>query len=197
MIPHHRDIDRIDGVIRRLFNARDTLPSVRATVDDYIADALDLQGGSRGSGISDPTGASAARITKLQERHRRLTEAVGGLEKAVAHLLLTAEGCLSAPPRHDDGSGGTDAPTCPVMVLKGSVLVGRDPDSKPTRRPDGSSRSEVLVRCGNLTAHKIDEHGNPIGYDTDGYCADHRAEVVEAKRAAHAAVARKTRRVSC
>ena len=179
MTTKRTDIDRLDGIIRRLFGARDTIPSVRATIDDFIADAMETQGAGKGAGISDPTGARAGRLSPLQQRHRRLTDAVGGVERAVQHLLMTAEGCLSAPRSDQDASGGTDAPTCPTMTLRKSMLG----------TITSTARSEILVRCGRLTAHKLDEHGNPIGYDPDGLCLEHRREADEAMRAADGALA--------
>lgn len=176
-----QDTTRIDDVIRQLFAARDTLPSVRASIDDMIADALETQGSGRGSGISDPTGARAGRIAPLQQRHRRLSEALQGVERAVEHLARTAEGCLSRPPSEHEQQ--PDIHTCPVMELKRSV------NALETFRPDGSSRSEHLVRCGKVTAHKLDEHGNPIGWDADGYCLDHRAAADAAMREADGALA--------
>ncbi len=168
-----RDIPRIDNIIRRLFTARDRIPSVRWAIDDMIADQLDAQGSGKGSGISDPTGARAGLIGPLQDRHRRLNEAIRGIEKAVEHFACTAEACLSTP--HADHVEQSTAHTCPVMELKRSSGVTE------TFRPDGSSRSERMVRCGALSAHKIDEHGNPIGYDPDGYCVRHRTEADAAK----------------
>lgn len=177
--PRHNDVARLDNIIRRLFRARDTLPSVRDTIEDYINDALDAQGSGKGSGVSDPTGARAGRIAPIQQRHRWLSEALQGVERAVEHLAVTAERCLSEPrPPGYDGPEASTSHTCPVMVLRRSATPTE------TRRPDGSSRSEVLVRCGAITAHKLDEHGNPIGYDPDGYCLDHRAEADEATRRA-------------
>lgn len=251
MTPKQTDMDRIDNIIRRLFAARDSVPEVRATIDDHIADALETHGG-RGSGIrpaedddepmigwrcdcgqsfadeqvallhrdgaqharivqtkinhqtagidhSDPTGARAGRISYLQQRHRWMNEALTGVEKAIDHMLRTAERCMAAPRQPgDDGIDYTRVKpdTCPNMVMRTLTIHGEH----------SVKQSERLERCGQITRGKLDEHGNAIGADPDGYCVDCRAladaamaeavaDLEAERRARHAASARKSRRV--
>lgn len=180
MVSRHQPTrDDIDHEIRRLFKARTVVPEVRQDIADRIADAATPgQGQGGGSGISDPTGAALKRITGLQDKDRAILRAIGGLRKAIDHLELE---CARGLGKHETDT--SSEPRCPVMVLSTTEAAG-----------------EVLAKCGELTASKVDERGLPIGWDDDGYCVKHRAEADgaadEERRARHAEIARKSRRVA-
>lgn len=177
----HDDARRIEVVIRRLFNAQHALPSVRTAIDERIQEAVDAQGQGGGSGVSDTVARAADAIRIDSEKHRALTRAVRGVEDSVEHLRVEAERCLGrvkekelkAPPLR-----------CPVMVLLHQTVTTQG----------CVMRDEVLVRCDHLTAHKVDETGNAIAHDPDGYCETHRAEANEAGRRAQIEQGRRLRR---
>lgn len=179
--PTYDDAHRLNNVAMRAARAADTLPSVRASIDDRIRDTVEGQGKGKGSGISDPTGGQALAIRTDEEHHRALSRAVKGVEDAVEHLRITAERALS--PRRD---AGTDTVLrCPNMVLLTQHVPLRD----------GELVDQVLVRCDRLTAHRVDQHGNAIDYDPDGLCDDCRAEADEAKRRIEIETNRRQRRL--
>lgn len=144
--------------IARLNRAWHIVPDIRHNLHDRIEDACQPGTGGTGSGLNRPTEAAAARIEGLQTQDRAILQAIRSIGRAIDHLELECARSL--------GTNRTDTsnePRCPRMTLR----VDND-----TAGPRGT----VMVRCGQLTAAKSDQHGNPIGWDPDGYCAQHRAE---------------------
>jgi hypothetical protein len=149
LIAHH---------IARLNRAWQMVPEARAEIRHDLEDACTPGQGGQGSGISRPTEAAAMRIEGLQARDRAILTAVTGIGKAIDHLERTCWQAIRPP---DDGPA--EAPRCPVMELK-------------ITNPNAGARGQHMRACGELAASKLDEHGNAIGWDVDGYCLRHRAE---------------------
>jgi hypothetical protein len=166
----HDDVRRIEAVIRRLFNAQHALPGVRSAIDERIQEAVEAQGQGGGSGVSDTVARAAEAIRADTEQHRRLNRAMRGVEDAVEHLRVESERSLgkltAAEPEHHQ--------RCPKPVLLRQTV----------QTADGPMVDEVMRPCNHLTAHKVDENGNAIAHDPDGYCEVHRAEANEAMRRA-------------
>lgn len=166
--------------IARLNKAWAVVPDVRRSIGDMIEDATTPEAGNGGgSGVSRPTEAAAVRIEGLQAKDRAILAAIRSVGKAIDHLELE---CARGLGRHVADT--STEPRCGVMVHR-------------VTNPRAGRMGEVLTRCGQLTDAKVDELGNAIGWDPDGLCAQHRAEVdarAEDERRATEADARRKRR---
>lgn len=178
--PNHDDPKRIRQLIGRLTVLEISLPGARSTIDERIRDCVDAQGQGGGSGISDTVARAAAQITVHQHQHRQLGTALKSVEEAVAHLVNTvamvnqSQAAVIADPVR----------RCPAMELRDQTV----------RVSSGTIADQVLMRCDRLTAHKLDEKGNPIDYDPDDFCDDHRAKANEEARRSDVELKRRQRR---
>jgi hypothetical protein len=178
--PTHDDTRRLTKLIGRLELLTISLPEARKEIDARIHDTINAQGQGSGSGISDSVARAGLAIGADQNHHRALNQALRSAEDAIDHLGVEArraQGRLTAIE--------PDTPLrCPAMVLLQQTV----------HAAGQALNDEILVRCDHLTAHKVDERGNPIDYDRDGYCDTHRAEANEAMRHAQREQGRRLRR---
>jgi hypothetical protein len=178
--PDYDDTRRLTKLIGRLENLTISLPEARKDIDTRIRETVDAQGQGGGSGISDTVARAGLAIATEQNHHRALNQALRTAEDAIDHLSVEA--------RRAQGRLTPVEPEtplrCPAMVLLQQTVHANAGDI-----PD-----EVLVRCDHLTAHRVDDRGNPIDYDRDGYCETHRAEANEAMRRAQIEQGRRLRR---
>jgi hypothetical protein len=178
--PTHDDTRRLTKLIGRLELLTISLPEARKEIDARISDTVNAQGQGSGSGISDSVARAGLAIGPDQNHHRALNQALRSAEDAIDHLGVEArraQGRLTAIE--------PDTPLrCPAMVLMTQHVV----------TSSGTHPDEALIRCDRLTAHKVDERGNPIDYDRDGYCDTHRAEANEQMRHAQREQGRRLRR---
>jgi hypothetical protein len=181
--PTHDDTRRLTKLIGRLELLNIDLPKARAALEENISDAVHAQGQGGGSGISDTVARAAVAIAGYQEQQRALTRALKSVEEKVEHLRVESERSLckltAAEPEV------TTHLHCPKMVLLKQTVYTEHGQALT---------EETLIRCDKLTAHKVDEANNPIDYDRDGLCDEHRAEANEAMRRAQIEQGRRLRR---